>query len=136
LPHLSPKEDGFFYNQKINCMRAAGKAEFEGKTYTFSPIPPAVRWIGGVEYGPYSNTWYWGSASGQLNGVRLALIWGTALAILSAAVRICFFTVATAHKLDQVLFNIRRTVPGRMIFFLPGRSAPTTEDFDDLFPDS
>ena len=27
----------FYYNQKINCMRARGKVEFDGKIYTFDP---------------------------------------------------------------------------------------------------
>ena len=31
------KKKTFYYNQKINCMRASGSVEFDGKIYTFNP---------------------------------------------------------------------------------------------------
>lgn len=31
------KDTAFYYNQKINCMRASGRAVFDGKEYVFHP---------------------------------------------------------------------------------------------------
>ena len=31
------KKTAFYYNQKINCMRAEGSVTFDGTTYWFSP---------------------------------------------------------------------------------------------------
>ena len=31
------KDGHFYYNQKINCMRASGWAEYDGKRYVFDP---------------------------------------------------------------------------------------------------
>lgn len=55
------KKGRFYYNQKINCMRAEGYAEYDGKRYEFHPD----RHFGTLDWGrgvwTYDNTWYWGS---------------------------------------------------------------------------
>ncbi|MDE6155472.1 MAG: DUF2804 domain-containing protein, partial [Eubacterium sp.] len=54
----------FYYNQKINCMPASGKVEYDGKVYEFDPATD----FGGLDWGrgvwTYDNYWYWGSGSG------------------------------------------------------------------------
>ncbi|MBR4889519.1 MAG: DUF2804 domain-containing protein, partial [Clostridia bacterium] len=58
------KPGHFYYNQKINCMRAAGTVKLGEETFTFSPESAfgVLDWGRGVW--TYHNTWYWGSASG------------------------------------------------------------------------
>ena len=64
------KEDpkAFYYNQKINCMRAEGFCEFGGQRYTFSPKTDfgTLDWGRGVW--TYDNTWYWGSGNMDMDG--------------------------------------------------------------------
>ena len=54
------KPGHFYYNQKINCMRAAGTVRIGGQTYTFDPAGSfgVLDWGRGVW--TYHNTWYWG----------------------------------------------------------------------------
>ncbi|MDE5996441.1 MAG: DUF2804 domain-containing protein, partial [Eubacterium sp.] len=56
------KDKHFYYNQKINCMRADGFFEFDGKRYEFNRENGSLAtldWGRGVW--TYDNTWYWGS---------------------------------------------------------------------------
>lgn len=66
---FAEKETAFYYNQKINCMPAIGKVEFDGKTFEFKEGESfgVLDWGRGVW--TYKNTWYWGSASGQIDKV-------------------------------------------------------------------
>ena len=59
------KPGHFYFNQKINCLRADGSFTYGGKTYVFDPAESfaVLDWGRGVW--TYHNTWYWGSASGQ-----------------------------------------------------------------------
>lgn len=109
---FAKKKTAFYFNQKINCMRAAGKAEFEGKTYTFTPDNSfgTMDWGRGVW--PYSNTWYWSSASGLLNGIPFGFNLGYGFGDTSAASENMLFYDGKAHKLDQVLFNIPKDSAG------------------------
>ena len=60
------KDGHFYYNQKINCMRAEGFVTYgyHNTTYEFQPEDSfaVLDWGRGVW--TYDNTWYWGSASG------------------------------------------------------------------------
>ena len=51
----------FYYNQKINCMRAEGYIEFDDERFVFDPAKDfgTLDWGRGVW--TYDNTWYWGS---------------------------------------------------------------------------
>ena len=63
------KSGHFYYNQKINCMRAAGWIELGGARVELDP----KTWFAVLDWGrgvwTYHNTWYWGSASGEVDGV-------------------------------------------------------------------
>jgi hypothetical protein len=58
----------FYYNQKINCLRASGAVEVGGQSFAFAPESA----FGVLDWGrgawTYDNTWYWGSASGVAQG--------------------------------------------------------------------
>lgn len=102
------KEDpgAFYYNQKINCMRASGKVEFDGKEYVFSPETDygALDWGRGVW--TYDNTWFWGSGSGTVDGHAFGFNIGYGFGDTSAASENILFYDGKAHKLDDVTFHI------------------------------
>ena len=96
----------FYYNQKINCMPASGSVEFNGKEYRFDPKDSfgVLDWGRGVW--TYKNTWYWGSASGVIDGKRFGFNIGYGFGDTSAASENMLFYDGKAHKLSQVTFNI------------------------------
>ena len=100
------KPGHFYYNQKINCMRAAGTVRIGGQTYNFDPADSfgVLDWGRGVW--TYHNTWYWGSASGQVDGVPFGWNIGYGFGDTSAASENMLFYDGKAHKLGQVTFHI------------------------------
>lgn len=100
------KKNAFYYNQKINCMRASGCAEFDGKTYTFNPETDfgTLDWGRGVW--TYDNTWYWGSGNGIVNGKPFGFNIGYGFGDTTAASENILFYDGKCHKLDDVSFNI------------------------------
>ena len=96
----------FYYNQKINCLRAEGKAVHGEEEYLFSPAHSfaVLDWGRGVW--TYDNTWYWGSASGLVNGVPFGFNIGYGFGDTSAASENMLFYDGAAHKLDRVAFEI------------------------------
>ena len=112
------KEGHFYYNQKINCMRAAGTVTVDGKIYTFDPADSfgVLDWGRGVW--TYHNTWYWGSASGAAGGVPMGWNIGYGFGNTSAASENMVFYNGRAHKLSQVTFHIPQK-DGRDDFLSP-----------------
>ena len=100
------KEGHFYYNQKINCMRAHGTVTIGADTYTFSPEDSfgVLDWGRGVW--TYHNTWYWGSASGLVGGADFGFNIGYGFGDTSAASENMLFYRGKAHKLSQVTFHI------------------------------
>ena len=100
------KDGHFYYNQKINCMRAAGTVKYGDRTYEFTPDESfaVLDWGRGVW--TYHNTWYWGSASYQVDGVPFGWNIGYGFGDTSAASENMLFYNGKAHKLSQVKFNI------------------------------
>jgi len=100
------KEAHFYYNQKINCMRASGTVKLGEEVYTFDPAESfgVLDWGRGVW--TYHNTWYWGSASGLADGVDIGFNIGYGFGDTSAASENMVFYDGKAHKLSQVKFNI------------------------------
>lgn len=100
------KPGHFYYNQKINCMRACGEVTVAGKKYVFDPVDSfaVLDWGRGVW--TYKNTWYWGSASGQVDGVPFGFNIGYGFGDTSAASENMLFYDGRAHKLSRVTFHI------------------------------
>ncbi len=96
----------FYYNQKINCMPAEGKIKIGESEYIFTPEGS----FGGLDWGrgnwTYKNRWYWGSASGLLNGEPFGWNIGYGFSDRSAASENMVFYKGKAHKLDQVIFHM------------------------------
>ena len=103
---FAEKEKAFYYNQKINCLPASGSVVFDGETYTFDKENSfgVLDWGRGVW--TYDNVWYWGSASGLVDGVPFGFNIGYGFGDTSAASENMLFYDGKAHKLSQVTFNI------------------------------
>ena len=101
-----PKKHAFYYNQKINCMRASGAVSFDGETYQFDPAADfgTLDWGRGVW--TYDNTWFWGSGNADVEGNAFGWNIGYGFGDTSAASENILFWNGTAHKLDDVTFNI------------------------------
>jgi hypothetical protein len=100
------KDKHFYFNQKINCMRAEGSVTVGGRRYDFHPdcAFAVLDWGRGVW--TYRNTWYWGSASGAVDGVPFGWNIGYGFGNTAAASENMLFYDGKAHKLSQVRFNI------------------------------
>lgn len=96
----------FYYNQKINCLRAEGEVVVGGQTYRFSldSAFAVLDWGRGVW--TYDNTWYWGSASGLHEGRRFGFNIGHGFGDTSAASENMVFVDGIAHKLGEVTFHL------------------------------
>ena len=96
----------FYYNQKINCMRASGWVEFDGRRFEFDP----ARDFGTLDWGrgvwTYDNTWYWGSGNADVDGHAFGFNIGYGFGNTTAASENVLFWDGVAHKLDDVTFNI------------------------------
>lgn len=100
------KPGHFYYNQKINCMRASGEMKLGDQIYTFDPQTSfgVLDWGRGVW--TYDNTWYWGSASGLVNGKTFGFNIGYGFGNTQSATENMLFYDGKAHKLSKVTFNI------------------------------
>lgn len=130
---FAEKKTAFYYNQKINCMRAAGSAEWAGNTYAFDPKQSfgTLDWGRGVW--TYSNTWYWGSASGLApDGKTFGFNIGYGFGDTSAASENMLFYDGRAHKLEQVDFGIPRE-NGKDDFMSPWRFSSSDGRFEMEF---
>jgi hypothetical protein len=113
------KKKHFYYNQKIICMRAEGTVTVDGKDYAFDPAESfaVLDWGRGVW--TYKNTWYWGSASGQVDGVPFGFNIGYGFGDTSAATENMLFYDGKAHKLNNVYFNIPKDDKGKEDYLKP-----------------
>ncbi len=102
------KEDkhAFYYNQKINCMKASGTCTLDGETYTFNPETDFATLDWGRGVWTYDNTWNWGSGNGIINGKSFGFNIGYGFGDTSAASENIIFYDGLGHKLDDVTFNI------------------------------
>ncbi|CCY07982.1 MAG: DUF2804 domain-containing protein [Coprobacillus sp.] len=102
------KKHHFYYNQKINCMRARGKATLGGKTYSFFPEESfaVLDWGRGVW--TYKNTWYWSSMSGIKDGKKIGFNLGYGFGNTDKATENMLFFDGKAYKIEAVTFHIPR----------------------------
>lgn len=100
------KKNAFYYNQKINCMRAEGYAEFDGRRYLFQPETDFGTQDWGRGVWTYDNTWYWGSGNMDIDGHAFGFNIGYGFGDTSAATENMLFYDGKAHKLDEVTFHI------------------------------
>ena len=103
------KKAHFYYNQKINCMRASGYMAFDGVRYTFDPATDfgTLDWGRGVW--TYDNTWHWGSGNTDINGHSFGFNIGYGFGNTRAATENVLFYDGKVHKMDDVTFHIPET---------------------------
>lgn len=131
------KAGHFYYNQKINCMRAEGFVTYgyHNTTYEFSPADSfaVLDWGRGVW--TYDNTWYWGSASGLADGVPFGFNIGCGFGDTSAASENMLFYDGRAHKLSQVHFGIPGDDQGKPDYLAPWKFTSDDGRFEmDFIP--
>ena len=98
--------EAFYYNQKINCLRVGGTITLGNLEYHCDPADTfaVLDWGRGVW--TYDNTWYWGSASGLVDGVPFGFNIGYGFGDTSAASENVVIYDGKIHKLGQVRFEI------------------------------
>ena len=100
------KKHHFYYNQKINGMRASGSMTFDGETFTFDPATDfgTLDWGRGVW--TYDNTWYWGSGNTDIDGHHFGWNIGYGFGNTKAASENVLFYDGKVHKLEDVPFHL------------------------------
>ncbi|MEG1645777.1 MAG: DUF2804 domain-containing protein [Clostridia bacterium] len=123
----------FYYNQKINCMRAEGTVNLGGIKHTFDKnnATGTLDWGRGVW--KYDNTWYWGSMSAILqNGDKVGFNIGYGFADTTSATEDMIFFNGTSHKLDRVIWDIPQK-DGKEDFLQPWKFTSTDNRFNLTF---
>lgn len=122
----------FYYNQKINCLPATGDITIGGKAYRFEPETAfgVLDWGRGVW--TYSNTWYWGSASGKAGGRTVGFNIGYGFGDTSGASENMLFVDGVAHKLDQVTFHMPEGAPDSAPWTFTSNDGRFTMDFQPI----
>ena len=98
--------EAFYYNQKINCMRADGMVQLGRDVFNFSKENSfgTLDWGRGVW--TYANTWYWSSASGIADGHTFGWNFGYGFGDTNNATENMLFFDGRAHKLNEVKFHM------------------------------
>jgi len=127
------KPGHFYYNQKINCMRASGEVFYGEQRFVFEPSSSyaVLDWGRGVW--TYSNTWYWGSASGLVKGKTFGFNIGYGFGNTQAATENMLFHEGKAHKLSQIRFNILKDDQGHEQFMRPWTFSSDDGRFEMVF---
>lgn len=95
------KPGHFYYNHKISCMTALGRAVVHGQEYLFADDAwGLLDWGRGVW--PFHNEWYWSSATGWLAGQVFGFNLGCGFGNTTAATENCLFYKDEIHKLGRV----------------------------------
>ena len=106
------KKGHFYYNQKINNLRASGYAKLGDKVYDFNQNSYGVLdWGRGVW--TYKNTWFWSSLNTEINGHPFGWNLGYGFGDTSAASENMLFVDGEALKLKDVIMDIPLTSSGR-----------------------
>ncbi|MBQ6731149.1 MAG: DUF2804 domain-containing protein [Bacilli bacterium] len=109
------KKKHFYYNQKINLLKASGYFDFGGLHYEMKSTALGVLdWGRGVW--TYKNTWYWSSLNAVYQGHNIGFNLGYGFGDTSAASENMFFYDKEAYKLEDVAFNIPKNDKGQLDF--------------------
>lgn len=122
------KKTAFYYNQKINCLRAKGYVKWNDTTYTFHPEENfgTLDWGRGVW--TYDNTWYWGNGNTLLDGIPFGFNVGYGFGDTTAASENLLLYDGTVHKLDDVTFHIPKDS-----YLKPWRITSSDQRFEMVF---
>ena len=96
----------FYYNQKINCLRAEGRVFLGDEELLFPPAASCAVLDWGRGVWTYDNTWYWASLSGYVGEKCFGFNLGYGFGDTTAASENMLFYDGRAHKLSRVTFDI------------------------------
>ncbi|MBQ7275633.1 MAG: DUF2804 domain-containing protein [Bacilli bacterium] len=105
------KEKHFYYNQKINCLKASGSVVIGEKEFDLSDCYGVLDWGRGVW--TYKNTWYWGSLSACQDGKTIGFNLGYGFGDTSKASENMLFFDGKCIKLDDCEFIIPKDEKGK-----------------------
>jgi hypothetical protein len=126
------KDRHFYYNQKINCMKASGFARIGDEEYLFDKDAYGVLdWGRGVW--TYQNTWYWSSMSSQVNGKTIGFNFGYGFGDCSNATENMIFYDGIATKLNQVVFDIPKDHKNKWDYLKPWKIYSDDKKADLIF---
>ena len=112
------KKKHFYYNQKINLLKAEGFFKFGEFFYRFKDNALGVLdWGRGVW--TYKNTWYWSSLNARYKGHNIGFNLGYGFGDTSKASENMFFYDKEAFKLEDVVFNIPKDENEKLCFLKP-----------------
>ncbi len=104
-PFDKPKH--FYFNQKINCMKAEGSFTLGDKECVFKPEDSLATLDWGRGVWTYDNTWYWGSLQTRLeDGSTFGWNIGYGFGNTSAASEDMLFYNGKAYKIGRTEFII------------------------------
>ena len=121
----------FYYNQKINLLKAEGHYSIGEEVYTLEPNSFGVLdWGRGVWN--YKNTWYWSSLNAFDKGHKIGFNLGYGFGDTSNASENMFFYDDKAYKLNDVKFIIPE-VNKEKLYLNPWNIASENKDIDLVF---
>lgn len=106
------REKYFYYNAKINCMRAEGFAKIGDTVIDFDKSNSLATLDWGRGVWTYNNEWYWGSLQCYIDDKRFGWNLGYGFGDTTNASENMLFLENRAHKLDQILFDIPKNADG------------------------
>lgn len=126
------KAGHFYYNQKINGLKASGYAKLGEQVYDMND-----RCYGVLDWGrgvwTYKNTWYWSSLNALLDGKPFGWNLGYGFGDTSKASENMVFYAGRAFKLDDVKFDIPMDERGRDVFRKPWQFRSSSGDIAVTF---
>ena len=126
------KKRHFYYNQKINLLKAKGSFKFGETEHRLNEKALGVLdWGRGIW--TYKNTWYWSSLNANYQGHNIGFNLGYGFGDTSAASENMFFYDNKAFKLEDVVFNIPKNSKGKLSFTDPWTFSSTNNDINLTF---
>lgn len=113
------KEKAFYYNQKIVGFKAEGEVHYGDEVIKFD----GANTVGLLDWGrgvwTYKNTWFWGSASGYIDGHKFGFNLGYGFGDTSSATENMLFYDGEAIKLNEIKFEIPTDKRGNYNYLQP-----------------
>ena len=126
------KKRHFYYNQKINLLKAKGSFKFGDIEHQLNEKALGVLdWGRGIW--TYKNTWYWSSLNANYEGHNIGFNLGYGFGDTSAASENMFFYDNKAFKLEDVVFNIPKNNKGKLSFMDPWTFTSANNDINLTF---
>ncbi|MCI7220230.1 MAG: DUF2804 domain-containing protein [Bacilli bacterium] len=112
------KKKHFYYNQKINCLRASGTVRLGKEKFQIDDS-----FLGVLDWGrgvwTYKNTWYWSSLQSYVGNDIIGFNLGYGFGDTSKATENMLFVNNDIYKIQNVVFNIPKDEKGRDDYLKP-----------------